>query len=304
MSRHTLIVINRHFMWFKLGLFIVKLISHTPFFILYCISSILSSFLIIIPGIRRIPYRNFYRVYYTKSNWELWKLTYKYICTYLDFLLEMFKMTGFSEKQMRNHCIFKNIELIERLSQKHQFILCYCGHMVNYEMFTSLPLHLKRNVGMCHLYLSAPPSKGIDWMLKIRSRYGAINIPSNNPLRTLLSLKNDMDNRNNLYKSFIFGSLADLDPKKDDKHSVQFLGHELEVKTGSEKLARKLNMGFCYAHISRPKRGYYEVEFREMHPQTAPNIYEYAYTDEFVRMLEQNIKENPVLWMQWGAPRF
>ena len=64
-----------------------------------------------------------------------------------------------------------------------------------------------------------------------------------------------------------------------------------------------LNMAFVYAHMSRPKRGYYIVEFKEMNPidkETNP----YAYTDEFVRLLENNIREKPELWMQWGECRF
>ena len=233
-------------------------------------------------------------------------MTYRYLRAYLDFLFEMAKMTSFDEEKIKRHCVFKNLELLEQLAQKHQFILCFGGHMVNYEMLTSLPLHTT-DVGMCHLYLASAEfanNKGVKWMLEQRSKYGAVNVPSNNPLRTILKLKKEMDEGTSPYKSYVFGSLSDLDPKRDDKHAVPFLDHMLEVKTGAEKLARKLNMGFCYAHIRRPKRGYYEVEIKEMHPQTDPDVDEYAYTDEFVRMFEQNVKESPELWMQWGGYRF
>ena len=33
------------------------------------------------------------------------------------------------------------------------------------------------------------------------------------------------------------------------------------------------------------------------------NTNPYAYTDEFVRLLEQNIREQPDLWMLWGNKR-
>lgn len=288
---------------FKLGLFIIKLISYVPFFILYGISSILALLFCLIPSIKKVPYRNFYRVYPDSTQWHLFKMTYRYFCAFIDYFFEMAKMTSFSEKKMRRHCVFKNIELLERLSENHQFILCFSGHVVNYEMFTSLPLHTK-DIGMCHLYLSAPPSKGLDWMLKERGKYGAVNIPSGNPVRTILKLKKEMDEGTSPYKCYIFGSLSDMDPKRDDKHAVPFLDHMLEVKVGAEKLARKLNMAFCYAYIRRPKRGYYEVEFVEITPKTNVEEDECAYTDEFVHLFEQNIKEKPELWMQWGSCRF
>ncbi len=86
--------------------------------------------------------------------------------------------------------------------------------------------------------------------------------------------------------------------------SNAILGPYVGSQNWRRETARKLNMGFCYAHIRRPKRGYYEVEIKEMHPQTDPDVDEYAYTDEFVRMFEQNVKESPELWMQWGGYRF
>lgn len=290
-------------MLFYIFVFFLRVFAYTPFFIFYTISSIVSLILVFVPQIRKVPYRNFYRVFPHYSSFKLWILTYKYFVSFSDYLFETYKMSIMNEKAIRKHCIFKNTEILEKLIEKHQFIICYCGHVLNYEFFTSLPLHTK-DIGMCHLYLAAPPSKGLDLMLKLRSKYGAINIPSNNPLRILLKLKKELDEGNSKYKGYVFGTLSDMDPKQDDKHSVPFLDHKLEVKTGAEKIARKMNMAFCYAHFSRIKRGFYEVEFKEIKPQTDPIIDEFAYTDEFVRLFEKNILEKPELWMQWGAPRF
>ena len=289
-------------MMLKIGLFFLKLISYTPFFVLYRVSSLIAFILVHSAKARRVPYRNFFRAFDLPDK-ELKKLTYRYFRSFIDFFIEIAKMTSFSKKKMKRHCVFKNLGLLEKLAQDHQFILCFSGHVVNYEMLTSLPMHTK-DVGMCHLYMSAPPSEGLEWVLKERSKYGAINIPSNNPLKTLLKLKKEMDEGKSPYKCYLFGSLSDMDPKKDDKHAAPFFDYMLEVKTGAEKLGRRFNMAFCYAHIRRHKRGYYEVEVKEIKPQTNPAEDEYAYTDEFVRMFEANIKEQPDLWMQWGSCRF
>lgn len=255
------------------------------------------------PSTKKVPYRNFFRVYYKHPKKELDKMTYRYFQSFIDYFFEMAKMTSFSKKKMKRHCVFKNLEVLEKLSQNHQFILCYSGHIVNFEMLTSLPLHTK-DIGMCHLYLSAPHSEGHSWLLKERGKYGAINIPSKSPIRPLLKIKEEMDMGKSPYKCFVFGSLSDMDPKKDDLHSVPFLEHTLEVKTGAEKIGRRLKMAFCYANIRMPKRGYYEVSFEELIPKKNPDLYEFAYTDEFVRKLEENIKQQPEIWMQWGSCRF
>ena len=186
--------------------------------------------------------------------------------------------------------------------EQHQFVLCFCGHIVNYEMFTSLPLHTK-DIGMCHLYMSFPQNKGLNWLLRLRARYGAIIIPSRNPIRTLRKLQSELNEKKKI-KGYVFGSLSDMDSKKDDKHSAPFLDHRLEVKTGGEKIARRMNMAFCYAHVNRPKRGFYEVKFLPVVPKADTEDDEFAYTDEFVRMLDINIREQPEIWMQWGECRF
>ena len=108
---------------------------------------------------------------------------------------------------------------------------------------------------------------------------------------------------NHQKKGYLFGTLADFDTLSNDMHVTTLFNKDFEVVTGSERIGRKFNMAFVYAHIRRPKRGYYEVEFKELNPtDLATNPY--AYTDEFVRLLEANIKESPELWLQWSEPRF
>ena len=63
-------------------------------------------------------------------------------------------------------------------------------------------------------------------------------------------------------------------------------------------------MAFVYARVIRRRRGFYEVKFIPMHPQTEPDVDQYAYTREFVRQLDLNIREQPEIWLQWGTPRF
>ncbi len=282
----------------------IFIVSWTPFFILYGISSFSSKILL---KIRRLPtneiaQRNLRRAFPDKEPKEIRYLCRKYYESFCDYLIEFVKRIHFSDDTMKKRCQFNNLDLLKEKFRDHQFVICYGGHMLNFEWQVSLPLHLP-DYGMCHLYLSGEKGKLMDWVLKVRSKYGAINIPTSSPLKPLLTLKKNMGEGRDTHKGYVFGTLADMDTTEDKPHTSMFFNHDLEMLTGSERIGRKLNMAFVYAHISRPHRGYYIIDFVEIvPPDTESNSY--AYTDEFVRMLENNIREQPELWMQWGECRF
>lgn len=290
----------RYFLW----TLVVNIVKWTPLFLLYSLSSSISWILLCINKIptNEIVQRNMRRAFPDKSPAEIRKLCQKYYKAFCDYLIEFVVRTRFSEKEMKKRCKFKNINLLYDKFKDHKFIICYGGHMLNFEWQVSLPLHIPE-YGMCHLYLSGDSGKEMDWILKVRSQYGAINIPTCSSLKSLVNIRERLSNGTDLHKGYVFGTLADMDTNAENPHVSRFFNHDLEVLTGSEIIGRKLDMAFVYAKMSRPKRGYYEIEFKEICP---PDIVtnQFAYTDEFIRLLEQNIREQPELWMQWGECRF
>lgn len=293
-----------HGIGLALAFTIIYILSWTPFFILYGISSLMARLLLKIKRIptNKIVKRNFRRVYPEKTGSEILELCRKYYATFGDYLVEFVKRIHFTNRTMKKRCQFKNLELLKKKFEDHQFVMCYGGHMLNFEWLVSLPLHLPE-YGMCHLYLAGEKGRMMDWVLNVRSKYGAINIPTNSPIKPLLQIKKNMNEGIDPHKGYVFGTLADMDTKEANPHTATIFDRKFEVLTGSERIGRKYDMAFVYAHISRPRRGYYVIELREILPpdlETNP----YAYTDEFVRMLEANIKEQPELWMQWGECRF
>ena len=248
--------------------------------------------------------RNLCRCFPEKDAKEIRRLQLLVIRSTIDFFFFFLKSPYYSEHKIKKRCIFKNLDLIEDAFKTHKFVICYSGHLVNYEMLVSFPLHFEQ-YGMCHLYYAKRMKKNIliRLLMKIRSRYGAINVPSNSPLRMLVKLEKELNEGTSLKKGYVFGTLADMDTTEQYPHASSFFHRFLEVKTGSERIGRKMNMKFLFANITRPKRGYYEIEFIEMNPSDVDtNIF--AYTDEFVRCLENNLKLQPELWLQWGSPRF
>lgn len=281
---------------------IIIIIAYTPLRILYAISSMVAFALLHLKAPNRITQRNIRRAFSTTDKTKVKNITYKYYEAFGDYLFEFIKQSRFSDDEMQKRCKFTNLSTLEKMFEKNKLVICYCGHMLNFEWFVSLPLHLPQ-YEMGHIYLSGEINKLTSWVLNLRGRYGAVNIPSNSPLRYLQKVNREMELGTYHKQGFIYGTLADMDTSSENPHVSCFFDHDMEMLTGSERIGRKYNMTFVYANIKRPKRGYYEVEFIPMTPADI-DTNEYAYTDEFVRLLEKNIRKQPELWMLWGEARF
>lgn len=247
--------------------------------------------------------RNLHRAFPEKSDAEIHKLSKRYFRNVIDYLLEFVKQNSFSEKTMKKHVRFENIELLHKVAENNKLIICYSGHLLNFEWMVSLPLHAA-DFEMSHIYLSTEKGGMIEYALKTRSRYGAVNIPSKSPLRYLQKVVSQIEKNEYPFKGLILGTLADMDTNNEHPHLSDFFDHKIEMLTGSERMGRNFGMAFIYARIKRTKRGYYSVAFEEMKPQESAVHSDYPYTDTFMNLLERDLREQPDLWMLWGEPRF
>lgn len=285
------------------ALFFIHALSFQPLSVGYLVSDILTKMIAKKKKVAETAKRNLRRAFPEWTPEKVDAVYREYIRGCIDYMFEFLHFAHLSEKEIRKRCKFKNIALCEQLFKDHKFIICYAGHFLNYEYTVSCPLHL-HNYGMCHMYLADRPNIFQDWILKSRSRFGAINIPTSNPLRTIVKLQKDFDEGKSKHPGYILGTLADMDTKEANPHCSDFFNRKMEMMTGSERIAKKYGMAFVFAKITRPRRGYYEIEFKKIVPSSDLSESKYPYTDEFVRMLEENIKEQPEIWLHWASPRF
>ena len=91
-------------------------------------------------------------------------------------------------------------------------------------------------------------------------------------------------------------------PKGDLDFWTQFMNQETPVITGMDKLARKFNLPVIFMNVKRPKRGYYQITFKEIcaEPDKA-NPYEIA--EKYMQSMESLIKVQPEYWL-WSHKRF
>jgi Kdo2-lipid IVA lauroyltransferase/acyltransferase len=114
-----------------------------------------------------------------------------------------------------------------------------------------------------------------------------------NTLRGMLANKNKITGT---------GFISDQTPSGDNAYWINFLNQDTPVFTGAEKIAKKFNYPVVFCKVLKPKRGYYEIELEilTMEPNSTPENY---IIDSFNKKLEENIIEQPEIWL-WSHKRW
>jgi KDO2-lipid IV(A) lauroyltransferase len=127
----------------------------------------------------------------------------------------------------------------------------------------------------------------------MRERFGIQMITMENTLRGMLANKNKITGT---------GFISDQTPSGDKAYWIHFLNQDTPVFTGAEKIAKKFNYPVVFCKVLKPKRGYYEIELEilTMEPNSTPENY---IIDSFNKKLEENIIEQPEIWL-WSHKRW
>ena len=135
-----------------------------------------------------------------------------------------------------------------------------------------------------------------EYMLRLRSRFNSLSFKKKTVLRDLLMLR-----RREIPS--ITGFMSDQKPSKgDESHIVKFLNHPSAIITGTEQVARKLDMVVVYLDMHKIKRGHYMVDIKLICEDTS-SMEPMAITDTYVSLLEETIKRNPSIWL-WSHNRW
>lgn len=230
-----------------------------------------------------------------KEEKELREIEKKFYRFLGDYFFETVKLFSMSDKFMRRHLEVEGIDLVNNAVDRGQSVTLMLGHYCNWEWVSSLPLHISPKAECAQIYHPLS-NKGSDkFFFRLRTRFHAHNIAMDDIFRTLLKWKKEG-------QPSVTGYIADQAPSLNVHLFVDFLNHETGVYTGPERISRFLNAEVLYAHMSRPKRGYYRLKFvlvtdkiKEMPIFEPSRIY--------FEMLEQNILEAPQYWL-WSHRRW
>lgn len=274
---------------------ILFVVSRLPFPLFYLLSDFIYFLLYRVFGYRKAVVRSNLKHAFPELKEAEYRIIekkfYRHLC---DLFLEIIKSMGMSKDQMLKRFKVKNIEVLTQFEKQNRSAFLLCGHYASWEWMMSLGYHMN------HLgYGIYRPIKNpyFDNLIKeIRSRHDAYMIPQ----KTAAELIRQKEKKN---ERGVYGFASDQSPRPTPKSYWRpFMGINVPVYTGAERLARELNIPLVFGKIKRVKRGYYELEFKLITDQpktTAVN----EITDIYTEWLEEQIKEDPTQYF-WTHKRF
>lgn len=279
---------------------ILRLLSYLPLGIHYFLSDWLLFPLVyyVIRYRRKLVVRQLTDSFPEKSPKEIRQIARRFYHFLCDYVVEAIKLETMSNDEIRRRVQFEGIdEMHQQLDQEGvQFCFAYLGHYCNWEWMASFPLWLHAPWIGAQIYHPLHNKKIDEHFLKEREKFGGRCIPMKQTMRQIIKAKREGEH-------LVIGFIADQEPKAQALHHwIQFLNRKTAFLVGSERIARQVGAAFYYIKVTRPRRGYYRAEVLPMHIPF-DGMDEFAVVDKYAAMLEEQIREQPELWL-WTHNRW
>ena len=273
------------------------IVSLIPFAVLHLLSDILFFPLYYVARYRRrVVRKNLVESFPEKSTAEIVAIEKRFYHSFIDVILESFKLLSISPKKMMRHMKFVNIDLINGLTAQGKSVSVFIGHYGNWEWLASMGLVLENNPIEAHVFHKLHNEATDRLMRKMRSRFGHVNVDMYKTARFIASAAREA-------RPCTMGYIADQSPKYgDSKHFIPFLNHSTPVLTGTEKLTKHFKYEAAFVGMRRVRRGYYECRFSLLHPDPK-SLPDFELTRLYYSKLEAEIRECPELYL-WTHNRF
>ena len=246
---------------------------------------------------RKVVRDNLVKSFPEKDIKEIRKIEKRFYHSLCDYFLEMVKFYGMSEKEVRARMVFEGLDKMQEAVDDGHSCVLYMGHLFNWEFVTSLSLYFNREDLVVGDIYHPLENKRFDALVKrMRDQYGAESITMANTLRRIMQISKEN-------KKYIIGFIADQVPTWESiNHWVDFFHRDTPVFTGTEKIAQRTHASLFYAHMERVKRGYYRLHI-EKFADDAAALPEFEATNIYYKLLTDNIRETPELWL-WTHKRW
>lgn len=273
--------------------FLIYPASLLPLPVMYLFTDFFYLLLItIIPYRRRVVRSNLKNSFPEKSAKELKVIERRFYRHLTNLLAEGAKNLSISEKELKRRFKVRNPDVMNKLFDQKKSVLLVSGHFNNWEwLITAQNLLFKHQA----VGIGMPLSNGF-WDKKLnarRSRFGMKVIHSK-------IVRDFYENNQDVVANLV---LADQSPGDASKcYWTEFLHQKTGVVFGPEMLANEYDQAVVYFTIHRVKRGYYEMELKEI--TSEPRSLEWgAITEAHTSLLEEAIKNNPSRWI-WSHKRW
>ena len=243
---------------------------------------------------RKVVHNNLVNSFPEKSEKEIREIEKKFYRHFCDYVLETVKLMHISDEEMRRRLRFTNPELIEQLRGDGKPFFVYLGHQCNWEYVISITMWTHPDLAACQIYHPLSNKAMDKLMYRMRSRFNSVGIPQKQTLRAILTMVREG-------KQPLLGLIADQRPQRHPEPEwMEFLNQDTAIITGGEVMGVKLGAHFIYGSMRCVRRGYYEIT---LHPIEPIEGEEFSYSKQYMRMLEQDIKAQPHMWL-WTHKRW
>jgi len=273
--------------------FVLRL-AKLPLFLLYKLSDLLYLlFNSILPYRRKVIRQNLKRSFPQKSEQELKRMQRQFYRYLADLFVEGLKNLSITEKELKKRISVRNPKIMSDLLAKKKNVLLVGGHYGNWEwVITAQALLFEQQA----IGLGKPLSNGyFDQKINaLRGRFGMKIVNANN-------YKNCISQE--YPNGFAMLTLSDQSPGDSLKsYWTDFLNQTTAVLFGAEQMAHQYDLAVVFFKLSRPKRGFYEMEL-ELICESPKGMAYGEITDKHTQLLEQQIVEKPNLWL-WSHKKW
>jgi KDO2-lipid IV(A) lauroyltransferase len=241
---------------------------------------------------RDIVWKNLVNSFPDKTRKELRQIEKDFYKNLADVSVETLKALTMSEEALLSRVKIDNSVVLQCCKEGYA-VFAMTPHFSNWEWLLvacsnqlGFPLHVAyqrlRNSLFDHL------------MIKIRTRFGVILHEKGEVVRDIYKMGN---------KSYVMAMAADQRPfSGEKKYWTEFMNQDAAFYTGTETLARRLDIRVVYGRMKRIRRGYYEVDFEEVSRDPRKTA-SHEITEKFIRIAECSIYEDPVAYL-WSHDRW
>ncbi len=282
--------------WYvKLGGKLLHLLSRLPLWWLYRISDLIFPVLYyVVRYRRRVVHTNLKRSFPDRSRLERRRIERRFYRFFCDYAVETVKLLTITPEEMKRRMKVVGIEAMDAELDHQPFVFLMLGHYGNWEWISSIGMWSSHHCGQLYRPLRDPVFDRL--FFHMRSRFGAENISKYDAFRHILTL------RSKGIRSHI-GFISDQSPSPLSIHDwVDFLHQDTPIFTGAERIGKKVGAAAYFAHVTRPRRGYYECHL-ECLTHDMKDYPDFKLTELYMRRLEQEINDTPYLWL-WSHRRW
>ena len=280
---------------------LIHILSFLPLSVLYALGDVLVYPLLyyVVRYRRKIVRKNLHQSFPEKTDVERKAIEKRFYHHLTDLVAEIIWSYRATEEEMSAHFTSINVDKVEAWAAQKGGVIFMLGHLGNWE-WTAEVQHRFQNPEMQHynVYRQLKNRSADEAMNAVREKRSGVgsNIEKNGLLRALVRLKKEQ-------AKFTLGLIADQKPAPQNAHYwTTFLNQDTSFLDGGEVLAKKFDYVVTYVYVTSPKRGYYTARvdlITDDAPRTAPN----EITEQFARRLEDNIRQQPELWL-WSHNRW